>query len=200
MIVILHIKKFFSKFFTAKTNKMKKQISVLLAVFASFYFISCQKDAAISSTSNLNSAAVSANANHESKMNESGVPFKGSYTLSSVLIQPPPNLVQRISGTGIASHLGNSTFEAISNVTVTQPPFMVNGTRTITAANGDQLFTTFTGTSTPVVNGMNGADLQETVTGGTGRFANASGSFTVIARNNFITSTFTADFDGYLNY
>jgi hypothetical protein len=128
------------------------------------------------------------------------VPFKGSYTLSSVLIQPPPNLVQRISGTGIASHLGNSTFEAISNVTVTQPPFMVNGTRTITAANGDQLFTTFTGTSTPVVNGMNGADLQETVTGGTGRFANASGSFTVIARNNFITSTFTADFDGYLNY
>ncbi|MGI8599567.1 MAG: hypothetical protein ACR2KB_09940 [Chitinophagaceae bacterium] len=180
---------------------MKKQISVLLAVFASFYFISCQKEAITPFEESRNSAAVSANANNESKMSEAGVPFKGSYTTSSVLMQPPPNLVHKVSGTGIASHLGKSTFEAISNVTVSfPPPFTVSGTRTITAANGDQLFTTFTGTSTPRVNGMNGADLQETIIGGTGRFANASGSFTTKARNNFITSSFRADFDGYIKY
>lgn len=180
---------------------MKKLISVLLTVFASFYLISCQKEAITPLEESLNFTAVSANTNNQSKMSESGVPFKGSYTTSFVMIQPPPNIVQNVSGTGIASHLGNSTFEAISNVSVTfPPPFMVSGTRTITAANGDQLFTTFTGTSTPVVNSMNGADLQETIIGGTGRFVNASGSFTTIARNNFITSTFIADFDGYIKY
>ncbi len=179
---------------------MKKQISVLLAVFASFYFISCQKEAITPLEESISSAGVSANAN-ESKMSETGVPFKGSFTTSSVVMQPPPNLIQRVSGAGIASHMGKSTFEAISNVTVSfPPPFTVSGTRTITAANGDQLFTTFTGTSTPAVNGMNGADLHEIITGGTGRFANASGSFTTKARNNFITSTFRADFDGYIKY
>src|SRR5690606_1206106 len=101
------------------------------------------------------------------------------------LLQGPPNVIQIVSGEGIASHIGKSTFEANTRVTINpQPPFTVNGTRTITAANGDQIFTTFTGTSTPAVNGMNGADLQETITGGTGRFANASGSFITKARNN----------------
>jgi hypothetical protein len=180
---------------------MKKQISVLLAVFASLYLISCQKEANTPLEDSLNSSAGSINASQENKMSEAGVPFKGCYTTSSNILQPPPNLIQQVSGTGIASHLGKSTFEAISYVTVSaQPPFTVSGTRTITAANGDQLFTTFTGTSTPVVNGMNGADLVETITGGTGRFANASGSYTVTARNNFITSSFKACFDGYIKY
>ncbi len=158
---------------------MKKQISVLLALVTSFYFISCHKEVITSSE----------------------VPFKGSYTTSFVIVQGPPNIIQNVSGTGIVSPLGASTFEATVYITATPtPPFMVTGKRTITAANGDQLFTTFTGTSTPVVNGMNGADLHETITGGTGRFANATGSFTNTARNNFTTSTFTADFDGVIKY
>ncbi|MEO5501747.1 MAG: hypothetical protein ABIR31_09930, partial [Ginsengibacter sp.] len=136
---------------------MKKQIKVLFAVFASLYLISCQKEAITAIEQSQNSTAFSANAN-QSKIDELGVPFKGSFTTSFVLIQPPPNLIQNVSGTGIASHLGKSKFESISNVAVRFPaPFRVSGTRTITAANGDQLFTTFTGTSTPVVNGMNGA-------------------------------------------
>lgn len=180
---------------------MKKQLSLLFAVFASFYFMSCQKEAISPLEENSNSISASAIAGQESNMPDKGVPFKGSYTTTMVLVQPPPNLIQNVSGTGIASHLGRSTFEAISYVTVSpQPPFTVTGTRTITAANGDQIFTTFSGTSTPVVNGMNGADLQETIIGGTGRFANASGNFTVKARNNFITSTFKADFEGYIKY
>ena len=180
---------------------MKTQISVLLAVFASFYFISCQKEAVDPLEKNFDSSAVLANANKENKMSETGVPFKSSYTTRMVVLQGPPNLVQNVFGEGIASHLGKSTFEATSSVTVTfPPPFKVTGSRTITAANGDKIFTTFSGNSTPVVNGLNGADLQETITGGTGRFADASGSFTTKARNNFITSTFTADFDGYIRY
>ena len=178
---------------------MKKQITFVIAFFASFYFISCQKEDIAPLEEGRNSLAASAHG--ENKMSEAGVPFKGSYNTSFVLIQGPPNIIQIVSGEGVASHLGKSTFEAHTSVTVNpQPPFTVNGTRTITAANGDKIFTTFTGTSVPVVNGMNGADLQETITGGTGRFENASGSFTTTARNNFNTSSFKADFDGYIKY
>ncbi|MEO5985336.1 MAG: hypothetical protein ABIP80_07500, partial [Ferruginibacter sp.] len=92
---------------------MKKQISVLLAFFASFYVISCQKEAITPLEESRNSTVVSVNAN-ESKVSELGVPFKGSYTTSFVVIQSPPNLIQKVSGTGIASHLGKSTFEAIA--------------------------------------------------------------------------------------
>lgn len=177
---------------------MKKQISILLALFSFFSLTSCQKQDIGALKERGATAAISANAG---QMNKAGTPFKGSYMTSFTLLQPPPNLVQQVIGTGTASHLGRSTFEAISNVAVSpHPPFVVSGTRIITAANGDQLFTTFTGTSTPVINGLNGADLQEIITGGTGRFVNASGNFTTTARNNFITSTFTADFDGYIRY
>ena len=179
---------------------MKKQISILLVFFVSFYLISCQKENANSLEENRNSLSVLANV-QESNMSDAGVPFKGSFNTSFVLLQGPPNIIQIVSGEGVASHLGKSTFEAHTSVTVNpQPPFTVNGTRTITAANGDQIFTTFTGSSTPVVNGMNGADLQETITGGTGRFTNASGSFTTKARNNIPASSFKADFDGYIKY
>ncbi len=158
---------------------MKKQISVLLVLVSSFYFMSC----------------------HKEEITPKEVPFKGSYITSFVVVQGPPNIIQNVSGTGNVSPLGASTFEATANVTATAtPPFVVTGKRTITASNGDQLFTTFTGTSTPVVNGMNGADLNETITGGTGRFANATGNFNTTARNNFSTSTFTADFDGVIKY
>ena len=180
---------------------MRKQHFVLFAAFVPFYFISCQKEDITPLKENIHSLPVSVNAHQESNMSEAGVPFKGSYNTSFAQLQGPPNIIQMVSGEGFASHLGKSTFEAHTSVTVNpQPPFTVNGTRTITAANGDQIFTTFTGTSVPVVNGMNGADLQETITGGTGRFENANGSFNTTARNNFMTSTFKADFDGYIKY
>jgi hypothetical protein len=184
-----------------KINKMKKQITVMLTVFASICLLSCQKETIIPQEGSNHVATGSSNANQMSKMFEGGVPFKGNFTTSNVMLQPPPNLIQQVSGLGTASHLGESSFEGISHVTVTsQPPFAVNGTRTITASNGDQLFTSFTGASTPVVEGLNGATLQETITGGTGRFANASGSFISVVRNNWITSSFRIDFDGHIKY
>jgi hypothetical protein len=177
---------------------MKKQISILVALVSFLSLTSCQKENINTGKEMDASAALSVNAK---QLNNVATPFKGSFVTALTVLHAPPSLVQRVTGTGTASHLGESTFDAISNVTVNAtPPFAVSGTRTITAANGDQLFSTFTGTSTPVINGMNGADLQDVITGGTGRFANATGSFTTTSRNNFITSTFTADFDGVINY
>lgn len=169
---------------------MKQQFLVLLA--GVIFLFSCKKES--TNEDNGYSPVIAENF-------KKVVPLKGSYNTSLSVLQPPPNMVQQVSGTGVSSVLGRSTFEATANVSVTsQPPFTVTGTRIITAANGDQLFTTFTGTSTPVVNGLNGADLQDVITGGTGRFVNASGSFTSTARNNFITSVFTAEFDGFIEF
>lgn len=179
---------------------MKKQL-FLLAAIAIFSLISCQKEGLTSSNEMQTSANEMQTSANAGKGSEAGMPFKASFNTSSVLLQGPPNLIQRVSGTGIASHMGNSTFEATSYVTVAfPPPFAVSGTRTITAANGDKLYTSFTGTSTPVIGGINGAVLHETITGGTGRFANASGSFVNTATNNFNTSSFMAIMDGTINY
>jgi hypothetical protein len=58
------------------------------------------------------------------------------------------------------------------------PPngFSWTGTGTIVAANGDKLFTTISGAGTfgPPLQSTRG----DTITGGTGRFADASGTFT----------------------
>jgi len=178
---------------------MKKQLSVLLTALVCFFFFSCKKE--IGNDSLSSPEALAGEANKVRGKDGKGVPFKASYTTTFMTIQPPPMFIQKVTGTGIASHLGESTFEAISRVTVSgQPPFTVTGQRTITAANGDQIFTTFSGTSTPMGPGINSTRLHDVVTGGTGRFKNASGSFEAVALANQQTATFTADFDGYINY
>lgn len=82
-------------------------------------------------------------------------------------------------GPAIISHLGKGTFSHSFATTFTSATtFTVSGSETFTAANGDQFFTTFTGTGTldgalnAVVTGV------ATITGGTGRFADASGTLT----------------------
>lgn len=79
------------------------------------------------------------------------------------------------TGGGQATHLGRYT--EIGNVTFTPTAtpgiFAVKGWSHYAAANGDQLFAAITGT----VNFGNGAiTATATYVGGTGRFANASGS------------------------
>ena len=78
-------------------------------------------------------------------------------------------------GTGNATQLGRYTEEGSVQFTPTSDPtvLQLNATSTYTAANGDQLRAVFTGQ----LNGVTGI-ITATVTyvGGTGRFANASGT------------------------
>ena len=99
----------------------------------------------------------------------SELPFLGTLEATETVNGAVHNLV----GTGEATHLGRFTLTSV--FTVTQPPPRGSGTATWTAANGDQIFTTVTGQGVltfPVL------ALLEThsITGGTGRFAGASGS------------------------
>ncbi len=170
---------------------MKQQLSTLLCVFASLVlFISCKKE-----TSSLLS---NEQKSQSSKMNE-GVPFKGEYTTVAQFLQGPA--VQRITGTGHATHLGESMF--VANATVnfsTPPPFAIAGTAVFTAANGDQFYTRFTGTSTPTGPGTLRGVINHTITGGTGRFEDATGSLTGIALVNAANPTNSVTYEGSINY
>lgn len=107
------------------------------------------------------------------------VPLKGSYATVSEVLSPPPFVQIRITGTGQSSHLGQGSFVALSTMDLTTPPpFNIGGTSIFYAANGDEFFTSFTGTATPMGEGILEVEMTHEITGGTGRFTNATGNFT----------------------
>lgn len=110
---------------------------------------------------------------------QSGVPFKGTLhgTELDTVIAPPPTLHVDGSGTGTATQLGSFALSWLVIVDITQDPSPSTGSSEFIAANGDRLFTDIVGegTGTPV------AQITEcnVITGGTGRFAGATGAFTM---------------------
>lgn len=168
-----------------------KQIIFFSAIVASFLLLSCQKDIIQKEKEPDNNNIVSAAKVHMAKDR----PFKGSYTTASEILQPAPILKTRITGTGQVSQLGYSTFVALSTLEFTsQPPFQLYGTATFTAANGDAFYTSFTGTSTPTGQGTLDIVMNHTITGGTGRFQNATGSFVGY------TTAFPGHSEGYIEH
>jgi hypothetical protein len=109
------------------------------------------------------------------------VPFKGSadeQAISAVPVDADHVFVTTV-GSGNVTHLGNFTF--VSPHLSGLSDFSIDGTQEITAANGDLLETRLVGALHPEVDASGHlflvGTIQGTITGGTGRFANASGSF-----------------------
>ena len=137
------------------------------------------------------------NGNNENKM----VPIKGSYTTTNEILAPAPMLRQRITGVGESSHLGEGSFVAIATLNLTTPPpFNLFGTSTFYAANGDTFLTEFTGTSTPVGNGVLSVVINHTITGGTGRFQNATGNLVGVTMANPAIPTGSTTYEGTISY
>ena len=179
---------------------MKHQFSGLLCLLAcTYFFTSCKKDTDIV-LENKSATFESTSAAAVSKMSRA-VPFKGEYATTVQVLSGPPMLRQRITGNGHATHLGKSSFVALSTVNLTTPPpFGVGGTAIFYAANGDEFYTAFSGTSTPIGGGMSNVILTHTISGGTGRFENASGSFTGITVANPAMPTGSITYEGYISY
>jgi len=78
-------------------------------------------------------------------------------------------------GVGTATHLGAITVERTATLTATSTPgvFDFNGEAVLTAASGEKLNTTITGTFSAAIGH---ADLIYQWTGGTGRFEHATGT------------------------
>ncbi len=134
-----------------------------------------------------------------------------SGTFSATHIQNLNTQTGTIDGTFLFTHLGKGIFHEFN--TSTPPPvgntFTYTATETYVAANGDKLFATVaaTGTFTPFQD-----TTVETITGGTGRFAGASGTFTTHERvvigsavfvpgvGVIVTNTFTGTTEGQISY
>ncbi len=127
------------------------------------------------------------------------VPFKGSFegdvTRGEVDF---PFVDVLVEGTGKATQLGKFTFAFPHTVHI--PTRIGIGTYHIVAANGDTLTADVSGQATPV-DGTAILYIVETatITGGTGRFAGATGSFTVQRLYDPISGTTVGSFEGTIS-
>lgn len=126
------------------------------------------------------------------------LPFRGTVDARETgQFQPATRTVLvRLVGTGTASHLGRYTM--VSEFTLTPATLSAAGRVTFTAANGDVLTATFTGRS--VVTGGTVAIVESlTITGGTGRFAGATGTATLRRTLTRATGISFGSFEGALD-
>jgi len=130
------------------------------------------------------------------------VPFKADFTATQEVIQAPAPgtpLIFFSPGTGEATYMGKTTYEAIVTIDIFAKPDLAIATITLTAANGDKIFMNSIGiVSAPDANGVTMVALTNTITGGTGRFADASGTLTgtVIGASG----TSTIHYEGMISY
>jgi hypothetical protein len=127
------------------------------------------------------------------------VPFKGSLE-GDVTVSPltPPFVQVDVDATGNATQLGE--FALAIPHKVNRADRTAVGTYEFTAANGDMLFADFTGTATPTaIPGVLYIEETATITGGTGRFAGATGSFVCERLYDTIAGTTIGSFEGTIS-
>jgi hypothetical protein len=127
------------------------------------------------------------------------VPFTATY-MSTITFTSPSTAT--LSGRGAAIHLGEVTDDGI--VTIVGPAncqggFSVQNADVLTAANGDQLRIAITQQSCPIAPGVYQGAGSWTVTGGTGRFVDASGAGTFTGIGDFNTDTTTCTLSGSIS-
>jgi hypothetical protein len=124
--------------------------------------------------------------------------FHGSFEGDVTRIPVPPVVLVDIEAEGVATHLGRFTLDV--------PHVVDPATRTgvglykFRTANGDRLTAQFTGQATPIA-GTDFLFIEEdaTITGGTGRFAGATGSFIFHRLFDTAEGTTVGFFDGTIS-
>lgn len=105
------------------------------------------------------------------------VPFKATWSGVTVLadLSQFPIVAVVASGEGQGTHLGRFTMVSphVNNVFT----FELEGDQNFTAANGDTLSAHFAGRLAPNADGSLSGTLPCVITGGTGRFAGATGNY-----------------------
>lgn len=127
---------------------------------------------------------------------------KGRYeTVSTPKGGTATEVLIEIVGEGRASHLGKSSFNAISTLNVSPPPpFKFAGTSTMIAANGDEIYTEFEGEAMPEEDEVRSLVVYHTIIGGTGRYKHAKGELVGTGISNASTGLGYLDIEGKISY
>jgi hypothetical protein len=123
------------------------------------------------------------------------VPFQGVLEGTVTRSDPPPPIQARVTGKGTATQLGLFAVDIPHTVT---PP-NASGFYNFVSANGDTLNAQFDGVSTPTDPGFLYIVERATITGGTGRFTGASGTFVVERLYNINAGTTVGSFAGTIS-
>jgi hypothetical protein len=125
-------------------------------------------------------------------------PFKGTVNADETVVPSPPTASLNRDGTGTATYLGRYTEHIV--MTINLPTLSSTGTATFTAANGDTLTATVVGQATRT--GPTTLSIVEvyTITGGTGRFADATGNFTLQSTVDQTTGVSNGTFSGAIDH
>ena len=146
--------------------------------------------ALVATTALLASVAVSATA--------AETPFKGEVNAveTGTIVGPTRSVVR--DGGGTATHLGKYTEHITMQINL--PTRHSMGAATFTAANGDTLTATVEGQATPASPGVLSIVEVYSITGGTGRFAGATGTFTLESIVNQATGVSSGTFSGAIDH
>jgi hypothetical protein len=126
-------------------------------------------------------------------------PFKGTANAveTSQVVFPIASITR--DGTGTATHLGKYTSHLTAQINILTRH--ATGAAIFTAANGDTLTTTVDGQATPTTTpGVLSIVEVYTITGGTGRFADATGTFTLEIILTQATGVSTGAFSGSIDH
>jgi hypothetical protein len=124
------------------------------------------------------------------------VPFHGTLHAQELIVPGPlpETILTDGTGGGNATQLGQYTLTW--KFTVNLADGTGSGPVHFIAANGDDIFTMAAGSSVPIKPGYFQITETHTITGGTGRFANAQGSFIVVRVINFNAGSSSGSFQG----
>ena len=129
------------------------------------------------------------------KAEKKELPFKGTLQSVETYVVTPPIMAVTANGSGNATYLGQY---AISyEVEVNLETLAGVGSAQIVAANGDVLYANLSGQATPTgTTDVFNVVEEFTITGGTGRFASASGNFTLNREVNITTGVTSGTMNG----
>ena len=128
------------------------------------------------------------------------VPFRGRLEGIVATVTPltPPFVAVTLEGEGNATQLGH--FDVSSSLVANAADGTAVGTYEFTAANGDTLTADYTEYFAPTdVPGVFADVITATITGGTGRFAGATGSFVSYRAADHVTGIVTDTFEGTIS-
>ena len=175
----------------------------LLAAFLIMLITSCKKNDLQDSSQN--SEMITSDAKKAG--NTRCVPFKASFITADEMTQAATdeNPIQKdhLTGTGEGTGIGRASIEVFVEGDVTLPfPALITSTATFTAANGDKIFERGEGflqepAADAVLLHLTGTG---TITGGTGRFAGATGNLSVDVTQNLLDPNGTVTFKGNICY